>query len=178
MRKELGRTHGWKLRRKIQHKLSIPSGQSCWKWNGLGQLLSWETSQQKWGDNWPDWYRRDWLKHNMAGQPLGNRSEREFLKKVFNKMTTCRDVCQAERTNKNLMGLVEARRHFHLFPWRCRRRLTESWSLGKEALREKGNFWKVAATARTGTMQHPQKQSMYLRFSHQVVRLFAVPLIH
>lgn len=38
----------------------------------------------------------------MAGQSLGNRTELGFLKKYFNKMTICRDVCRAEATNKKV----------------------------------------------------------------------------
>ena len=38
----------------------------------------------------------------MAGKSLGNCIELGFLKKYFNKMTLCRDVCRAEATNKNV----------------------------------------------------------------------------
>ena len=40
------------------------------------------------------YYRRDWLRNNMADQPLGRPFELGFLKNDFNKMTTCRDMCR------------------------------------------------------------------------------------
>ena len=46
------------------------------------------------------YYRRDWLRNNMADQPLGHPFELGFLKNDFNKMTTCRDMCRTGGAKK------------------------------------------------------------------------------